>query len=140
MCVCVCICLQYAHVPSGLPHPPLPSPGGTIPASVSTCRPGRLCLLSFLAPSLLAALVHLGTQTANIGVLQAVGVACTEAVSLLHCCQVTLTLLKNTDHTLQDPRCGINTSLSQNCCMNPVLVQQSIVSTLFFGSRSELLE
>lgn len=80
--VCVCICLQYAHALSGFPPPPLPSPVGTILASVSTCRPGRLCLLSFLAPSVLAAFVHLGTQTANVGVLQAVGVACAEAFSL----------------------------------------------------------
>ncbi|KAK5859124.1 hypothetical protein PBY51_003214 [Eleginops maclovinus] len=33
---------------------------GTIPACVSTCRPGRLCLFSFLAPSVPAAFVHLG--------------------------------------------------------------------------------
>ncbi|KAI3373443.1 hypothetical protein L3Q82_022043 [Scortum barcoo] len=46
-------------------YPPLPSPEGTIRASVSTCRPGQLCLVSGLAPSVLAAFVHLGMQTAN---------------------------------------------------------------------------
>lgn len=132
MCVymfTVCTCTFW------FPHPPLPCPEGTIPASVSTCRPGQLCLLSFLAPSVLATYVHLEKQTANVGVLQAVGVVCAKPFSLSLLPGHPHTF-KNTNHTLQDPSRRTNTSLSQNHFMNSVLAQfeQRIVLTLFFGS------
>lgn len=75
--VCACICLQYAHVPSGFP------PARHIRLQREQSRPlWAPASQAFLAPSVLAAFVHLGTQTANVGVLQAVGVVCTETFSL----------------------------------------------------------
>lgn len=70
--MCLCIRLQYPQYPFSGPSPSsrnIPLQGETIPASVSTCKPGFPS-----AASVLAAFVHLGTQTANVGVLQAVGV------------------------------------------------------------------
>lgn len=55
----LCVCLEFAHFPSGVPHPQFPFLERTILTSVNTCRPGWFCLLSFL--TVLAAFVHLGT-------------------------------------------------------------------------------
>lgn len=113
----ICTC------PFRFPPPPTSAPRGNNPCLCEHLQARRLCLLSFLAPSVLAAFVHLGTKTASVGVLQAVGVVCAPRLSLFLRCQVTLTLLKkNTDHTLPDPSCRTNTSLSQNRFMNSVLV------------------
>lgn len=67
------VCVFLIRFPQ---QPTTPVSRGNNPASVCTCRPGQLCLHSFLA-----AFVHLGKQTASIGVLQAVGVLYAEAFS-----------------------------------------------------------
>lgn len=50
--------------------------------SLPLCAPaGQADSLPFFSPSVLAAFVHLGTQTSSVGVLQAVGVVCGETFS-----------------------------------------------------------
>lgn len=107
--------------------------------SMPLCAPVDQVGSAFLAPFVLAAFVHLGTQTASVGVLQAVGVVCTEALSLSH----SLCLLPGHPHTYKKTlttHCKIQvleqTRVSQNHFMN----SKMIVWGFFFGCWSELPE
>lgn len=121
------ICLQCAHSlfwahPTSLLRL---SPGGTIPASVSTCmaRLGQLCLHLFLAASVLAAFILQETLAANVAVfLRAVGVR-GEVSSLPVLTGQPRISEKHQPTTLQDPNqrtgseseCGIHRCRSGGC-------------------------
>lgn len=100
--------------------PPLLSPEGTIPASVCTCRPGQL---AFFSSSVRADFVHLGTQASSVGVLQAVGVVCSDIFCVRLLPGQSHPYKNNADHTLQDSSLRTNTRVSQNHFMNSGLIQ-----------------
>lgn len=83
--------------------------------------PAHQACSALLSASVLAASVHLGTQTAHVGVLQSVGVVCGGFLSL--CCQVTLTLFKK--HWPHFIWSRTNRRVNQNHSMNPARRKRS---------------
>lgn len=107
----VCVHVRCAHTSPPVNSLQLLSPGGNNPCLCEHLQ----ARLPPLPPTVLAAFVHLGTQTASVGVLQAVGVVCAEAFSLSSLAARSPShVFKNTDHTLHGPSLRANPGVSQN--------------------------
>lgn len=109
--------------------------------SLPLCAPADQVGSAFLAPFVLAAFVHLGMQTASVGVLQAVGVVCTVRLSLSR--SLSLRSLPGHPHTYKKTlttHCKIQVLEQTRVSQNHFRSSKMIVLGFFFGCWSELPE